>query len=191
MYVSMYQSPPRGGKITLMVRAVVPPLTLVDGVREAMRAVDPTVPIFNVATMEETVADAMSRERFASMVLAVFAGVAVFLAILGVHGLLAYLVAQRGHEVGVRMALGATRRDVVRMVVGQGVAMTLLGIAGGIVAAIAVSGLLQRLLFGVSATSPGAYLGVAVTLGLVAMSATAVPALRAASIDPVGSLRSE
>jgi predicted permease len=191
MYVSMYQAPPRGGKITLMVRAGVPPLTLVDGVRGAMRSVDASVPIFNVATMEETLDQAMGKERFASTVLSLFAGVAVFLAILGVHGVLAYLVAQRGHEVGVRMALGATRRDVVRMVVRQGAVMTVLGIVAGLAVAFAASGLLRGLLFGVSATSPAVYLGVGLGMGAVAMAATALPALRAASIDPVASLRSE
>ena len=191
MYLTMFQSPPRGGKITLMVRSDVPPLTLVDGVREAMHTVDSSVPVFNVHTMEATLADAMARERFASTVLAVFAAVAVFLAILGVHGVLAYLVAQRGHEVGVRMALGATRRDVVRMVVGQGVSMTAFGIVTGLAAAMAVSGVLQSLLFEVSATAPWAYFGVGLTLGIVAMAATALPAHRAASIDPVTSLRGD
>jgi ABC-type antimicrobial peptide transport system permease subunit len=174
-----------------MVRAGVPPLTLVDGVRGAMRSVDASVPIFNVATMEETLDQAMGKERFASTVLSLFAGVAVFLAILGVHGVLAYLVVQRGHEVGVRMALGATRRDVVRMVVRQGAVMTVLGIVAGFAVAFAASGLLRGLLFGVSATSPAVYLGVGLGLGAVAMAATALPALRAASIDPVASLRSE
>ena len=191
MYVSMYQAPPLGGRMTLMLRSEVPPVTLVEGVREVMRSVDPDVPIFNVATMEATLAEAMARERFASTVLAVFAGVAVFLAILGVHGVLAYLVAQRGHEVGVRMALGASRRDVVGMVMRQGVSMTLLGIFAGLAASVAVSGIVQSLLYGVSATAPTAYAGVGLALGLVAMAATALPAHRAASIDPVRSLRSE
>lgn len=191
MYLSMYQSPPRGGKMTLMVRAEMPPQALVDGVRDIMRRVDADVPIFNVATMEATLDQAMARERFASTVLAVFAGVAVFLALLGVHGVLAYLVAQRGHEVGIRMALGATQQDVVRMVVRQGLSMTLLGIAGGLVAAVAISGVVQSLLYGVSATSPVAYGAVGVALGAVALVATALPAYRAASIDPVTSLRSE
>lgn len=147
--------------------------------------------MFNVATMEATVADAMARERFASTVLRLFAGVALFLAMHGVHGVLAYLVAQRRHEVGVRMALGATRRDVVNMVVRQGASMAVLGIVLGLVVAFAVSGLIQGLLYGVSATAPLAYLGVGTTLGVVALSATVLPAWRAASIDPVSSLRDE
>jgi ABC-type antimicrobial peptide transport system permease subunit len=177
--------------MTLMARTEVPPLTLVDAVREAMSRVDAGVPIFNVATMEATLDEAMARERFASTVLGVFSAVAVLLAVLGVHGVLAYLVAQRGHEVGVRMALGATRRDVVTMVVRQGLSMTVIGVAAGLGAAVAVSGVLQSLLFGVSATAPGTYVGVAVAMALVAMAATALPAHRAASIDPVTPLRGD
>jgi predicted lysophospholipase L1 biosynthesis ABC-type transport system permease subunit len=191
MYVSMYQSPPRGGKTTLMLRTEVPPLTLVDAVRDAMRRVDPDVPIFNVSTMEATLANAMARERFASTVLAVFAIVAVLLAVLGVHGVLSYLVAQRGREVGLRMALGATRRDVVRMVLRQGAGMAGIGVVGGLLAALAVSGVLGSLLFGVSATAPTVYLGVGLGLAIVAMAATALPAHRAASIDPATSLRGD
>jgi len=189
MYVSMYQSPPRGGKITLMVRTLVAPLSVVEAVRAAVGRVDEGVPIFNVATMEATVVEAMARERFASTVLAVFSAVAVLLAVLGVHGVLAYLVAQRGHEVGVRMALGADRRRVVRMIVGQGAMMAALGVVSGLGIAVALSGLLQSLLFGVSATAPWIYAAVAVSMGCVAMIATAMPAWKAASIDPVSSLR--
>ena len=133
----------------------------------------------------------LTRQRFASTILAGFAAIAVFLAVLGVHGVLAYLVTQRRHEVGVRMALGATRRDVVRMVIGQGVSMTALGIVTGLAISLAVSGVLQSLLFGVSATALWAYVGVGLTMGIVAMAATALPAHRAASIDPVTSLRGE
>ncbi|NNF13015.1 MAG: ABC transporter permease [Gemmatimonadetes bacterium] len=191
MYISMYQAPPRGGRITLMARTEVPPLSVADGLRAAVHTVDSEVPVFNITTMEETLAEAMGRERFATTVLVVFAGVAVFLAILGVHGVLAYLVAQRGHEVGVRMALGATRSDVVRLVLRQGATMTVVGIVAGCLVFMAAAGLLQTLLYGVSVTSPVMYLGVALTLGVAAMAGSALPAMRAASIDPVKSLRSE
>ncbi len=191
MYISMYQAPPRGGRITLMARTEVPPLSVADGIRAAVQTVDSDVPVFNVTTMEETLAEAMGRERFASMVLVVFAGVAVFLAILGVHGVLAYLVAQRGHEVGVRMALGATRSDVVGLVLRQGATMTVVGIVAGCLTFLGAAGLLQTLLYGVSVTSPGIYVGVALALGAAAMAGSALPAMRAASIDPVKSLRAE
>lgn len=191
MYVSMYQAPPRGGRITLMARTDVPPLSVADGIRSAVHDVDPEVPVFNVASMEGTLAEAMGRERFASTVLVIFAGVAVFLAVLGVHGVLAYLVAQRGHEVGVRMALGATRGDVVGLVLRQGATMTIVGIIAGCLVFLAAAGLLQALLYGVSVTSPGLYVGVALGLGAAAMAGSALPAVRAASIDPVKSLRAE
>lgn len=191
MYISIWQAPPRGGRITLMARTDVPPLSVVDGLREAVHEVDESIPVFGVTTMEATLAQAMGRERFASTVLLVFAGVAVFLAILGVHGVLAYLVAQRRHEVGIRMALGATRRDVVGMILRQGAWMTAAGILGGFALFAGASGLLQSLLFGVSSTSPGPYLMVGLGLGVAAMLGAAVPAVRAASIDPVRSLQSE
>ncbi len=191
MYATLYQLPPRGGKMTLMVRSQLPPLSLADAVRAAVRRVDPEVPVFDVTTMEATLGDAMSRERFASSVLTAFSAVAVFLAILGVHGVLAYLVAQRGHEVGLRMALGATRADVVALVARQGAAMAALGIAVGVVAAALLARLAEGLLYEVSATDAWTYAAVALGLGLVAMAATALPAYRAASIDPVASLKGE
>lgn len=191
MYVSIYQAPPRGGKMTLMARTDVPPLSVAEAIRDAVHDVDSDVPVFNVATMEATLAEAMGRERFASTVFVVFAGVAVLLAIIGVHGVLAYLVAQRGHGVGVRMALGATRRDVVRMVLRQGAAMTVVGILGGFALFLGASGIMQSLLFGVSPTAPGVYLKVGSALAVAAMVGTALPAFRAASIDPVRSLRTE
>jgi len=191
MYLTMYQSPPRGGKITLLVRSSVPPLSLVDAMRDAFRRVDPVIPVFNVATMEDTLADAVARERFASTVLTLFSAVAIFLAMLGVHGVLAYLVAQRGHEVGIRMALGATRQDVVRLVLAQGSSMTTLGIVAGLAGAWASSGALRGLLYGVSPTDAWSYAFVAAGLALVAMAATALPAWRAASIDPASSLKGE
>ncbi len=191
MYVTLYQSPPRPAKMTMMLLTDVPPLDLVEPVRQAVGRVDGSVPVFNVSTMEATLQEAMARERFASTLLSIFAVVAVVLAVLGVHGVLAYLVAQRGHEVGIRMALGATRRDVVRMVVRQGVSMTLLGVGVGIAVALSVSGALQSLLYGVSATAPATYAAVGIALASVALAATALPAHRAASIDPVRSLRAE
>lgn len=191
MYVSMYQSPPRPAKLTLMARTEVAPLSVVEAVREAVQRVDGGVPIFNVSTMEATLDEAIGRERFASTLLSVFAAVALLLAVLGVHGVLAYLVSQRGHEMGIRMALGASRREVVRMVVRQGALMTTMGLVVGVAVAMTLSGVLQTMLYGVSATEPLAYLAVVVVLGLVALSATALPAHRAASIDPVASLRSD
>ncbi len=191
LYVNLLQTPPVATKITLMVRTEVPPLEMADAVRRAIWSIDPDLAVFDVSTMEATLADASARERFASVVLMVFAGVALFLSLLGVHGVLAYLVAQRTHEVGVRMALGATRRTVIRDVVGEGAWMAFLGIAAGVLAALAASGLLRSLLFGVSPTAPWAYAAVAAGLGMVALVAALVPAWRAASVSPATSLRGD
>lgn len=191
MYVSLAQAPQRGGTVTLLVSTEVPPLSVVDGVRRTIASLDREVPVYDVTTMASTVRDASARERFASLVLGAFAGVAVFLAVLGVHGVLAYLVAQRGREVGVRMALGATRGDVVRMIVGQGALMAALGLGLGLGGALALTRLVRGLLFGVSATDPRIYAAVMGGLVLVALTATALPARRAAGIDPAASLRGE
>jgi len=191
MYASLAQAPQRGGTVTLLVATDVPPLSLADDVRRAVGALDREVPIYDITTMAATVREASARERFASLVLGIFAGVAVFLAVLGVHGVLAYLVAQRRHEVGVRMALGATRSDVVRMIVGQGARMAGLGLTLGLGGALALARLLRGLLFGVSATDPRVYFAVLAGLVLMALTATALPARRAAAIDPAVSLRGE
>lgn len=191
MYVSLLQSPQRGGQLSILLRTEVPPLSLAESVRSTMARIDAEAPVYGVATMEETVREAAARERFATVVLGVFAAVALFLAVLGVHGVLSYLVAQRSHEVGVRMALGATRSDVVRRVVEQGAVMAGLGIAFGLAAALVASSLLQGLLFGVDPVSPVLYGGVAVGLGIVALAASALPARKAASVDPVTALRGD
>lgn len=118
-----------------------------------------------------------------------FALVAVFLAVLGVHGVLSYLVAQRSHEVGVRMALGATRKDVLKLIVSQGMTITVLGLAAGTLGALATSKLLEGLLFGVSPTEPVTYVAVVMVLGAAAAIACALPANRAARIHPTAALR--
>lgn len=189
LYVNAFQAPPLATPIVLLVRSVGPPLALAEPVRRIVRELDPQVPVFEVSTMEETVAASVARERFTSAVLAVFAAVAVALALLGVHGVLAYLVAQRRHEVGVRMALGASRGRVLRMILGQGAVMAGLGIAAGLGAAWLLSGVLESLLFGVSPTEPALYGAVAGGVGVVAALAAAVPAVRATRTDPARSLR--
>ena len=188
LYVNLLQTPPAVTQITLLVATEVPPLHLADAVRRTIWSLDPDLAVFNV---EETLADAVARERFASVVLMVFATAAVLLAVIGVHGVLAYLVAVRGREVGVRMALGATRGDVVREIVGEAARMGGIGIAAGVLAALAASRFLHGLLYEVGPTAPAVYLGVAAGLGLAALVATVLPAWRAASISPAQSLRGQ
>ncbi len=190
MYVNLLQAPQVGG-VTLLVRTETEPRPLVPAVREAIWSIDRDLAVFRISTMQDTVAVAVARERFASVVLAVFAGIAVVIASLGVYGLLSYVVAQRGHEVGVRMALGARSGDVVRMVVRQGVALTAGGIVVGLGGALLVSRLLESLLFETSRADPVAYAAVVTVLGLAALVACTLPARRAASIDPIVALKGE
>lgn len=184
MYVSLLQMPPLGGSLTLLLRTDVPPLSLSEAVRSALAEIEPTVPIHSFTTMEATVEQAIGRERFASRVLTVFTAIAVLLAVLGIHGVLAYLVSQMRQEVGIRMALGATTSDVVKMVLSQGAAMTGLGIAAGLLLALVGGRLIQGLLYGVSPTAPWALALSSVGLGLAALVAMALPAVRAASVSP-------
>ena len=191
LYVNMYQAPPVPGSITFMVETASDPIGLSASVRETIWSLDADLAVFNVSTMEQTLRDATARERFTGMVTTVFSAVALFLALLGIHGVLSYAVAQRRHEVGVRMALGATRRDVLGLIVSQGMAMTIAGLVIGLVAAVAVTRLFASLLFGVEPFDVRAYATVALLLGTVALLATALPARRASRIDPMTPLRGE
>ena len=191
LYVNMYQAPPVPGSITFMVETASDPIGLSASVRETIWSLDADLAVFNVSTMEQTLRDATARERFTGMVTTVFSAVALFLALLGIYGVLSYAVAQRRHEVGVRMALGATRRDVLGLIVSQGMAMTIAGLVIGLVAAVAVTRLFASLLFGVEPFDVRAYATVALLLGTVALLATALPARRASRIDPMTPLRGE
>jgi putative ABC transport system permease protein len=174
-----------------LIRTSAEPSQLVAAVRREVLAVDPNLPIFNIRTMEERVGDALSRARFGSLLLAVFAGVALLLAAVGVYGVMAFAVVQRTHEMGVRMALGAERGDVLRLVLGQGVRLTLVGIAAGLLASFALTRVLAGLLFGVSATDPATFGAIALTLGVASLVATYIPARRATRVDPMLALRQE
>jgi predicted permease len=191
LYVNMYQAPPRPGAITLMVETTSNPTGLTASVRETIWSLDADLAVFNVSTMEQTLRDATARERFTGVLSTVFSGVALFLALLGIHGVLSYAVAQRRHEVGIRMALGATRRDVLGLIVSQGMAMTIVGLVIGLAAAVAVTRLFGNLLFGVEPFDVRAYGAVALLLGTVALLATALPARKASRIDPMTPLRGE
>ena len=191
MYANMYQAPPRITSTTLMVETTGDPGVMAASVRETIWSLDRDLAVFNVSTMDETLRDATARERFAGVVLAVFSAIALFLALLGVHGVLSYAVTQRRQEVGIRMALGATRRDVLSLIVSQGMLMTVLGLVIGLLGAAASTRLFASLLFGVEPFDLKAYAAVTVLLGAVALLASALPARRASRIDPMTSLRSE
>jgi putative ABC transport system permease protein len=178
-------------ELTFVVRTAKDPLGLVSAVRNELQQMDPEQPMAAVSTMDQLLAGTLSRSRFTMLVLGVFAAVALILACVGIYGVIAYSVTQRTQEFGIRMALGANRRDVFRLVLGQGTRLTLLGIGLGIIAAAIVTRLMATLLFGISATDPLTFIAVALLLALVAVAACYIPARRATRVDPIVALRYE
>ncbi|HEV8702066.1 MAG TPA: ABC transporter permease [Candidatus Polarisedimenticolia bacterium] len=189
IYVSSMQSPSRYA--TLIVRSGLDPAGLAASVRREVQGVDPDIPLYDVKTMREVLDGSLAARRFNMALLALFAAVAVLLAGVGLYGVLAYMVTQRTHEIGVRMALGARPRDVLRLVVGQGMALALGGVLLGILGALALTRVLSTLLVGVAATDPWTFGIVVPLLSAVALLACYVPARRAARVDPLIALRYE
>jgi putative ABC transport system permease protein len=190
LYASYQQAPQPF--LALVVRAE-PAVTagLTNSVREAVLQIDPNQPLYNVKTMEELLSDSVARRRFNMTLLGVFAAIALALAAVGVFGVMSYSVTRRTHEIGIRVALGAQRRDVLRLVVGQGMALVGAGVALGLACALALSRLIAGLLYGVSASDPVIYAGVALLLSAVALLACYLPARRATKVDPMVALRYE
>jgi putative ABC transport system permease protein len=145
--------------------------------------------LYNVKTMEERVGEAAAQPRFYTVLLAIFAGVALLLAAVGIYGVMSYSVSQRAPEIGIRIALGARSTDVLRLVVGQGMALALLGLAIGVAGALASGRLLRSLLFGVTSTDLMTFVTASIVLGSAALVASYLPARRAARTDPMEALR--
>jgi len=177
--------------MTLVVRATGDAAALTAAVREAVQSVDPAIPVYDVSTMQEQVSKSILGQRLSGSMIGVFALMALVLATVGVYGLIAYSVAERRHEIGIRLALGAQGRDVRRLVVGQGVRLTLAGVVIGLAGAIAIGHGLRGLLFGVTATHLPTLIGVASILLAVAAAASWIPARRAARTDLLSALRGE
>jgi len=178
-------------EMAVLVRTSNDPLASVAPVRAELRQMDSELPMAGIATMDELLAGSISRSRFTMLLLGIFAAIALVLASVGIYGLVAYTVAQRTREFGVRMALGANRRDVLRLVLRHGARLTLFGIGLGIAASLAITRVLATLLYGTSATDPLTFTAVALLLALVALAACYIPAHRATRVDPIVALRCE
>ena len=178
-------------EMTFVVRTEGEPTAQADAVRRAIQSIDPNQPVADIRTMESWIDESVSRARFGALLLAVFAGGALLLAAVGIYGVMAYSVTQRQHEIGIRMALGAQASDVLRMVLGQGMTLTLTGIVVGLAGAFALTRVLATLLYGVSVTDPLTFAAVALLLAAVALIACYVPARRAVKVDPLIALRYE
>jgi hypothetical protein len=180
---------PQVRAFAVMLRTAVPPATLIETVRRAIRGVEPGATVYGIASMEELVARQTARTRFVSWLMGVFAGLALILSAIGVYGVLAQNVARRTQEIGIRMALGASAGEILRLVLRRGLGLVAAGLAIGTAGALAVTRLLQTLLFGVSQADPVTFGGVILTLGAVALVATWIPARRAMRVDPLVALR--
>jgi putative ABC transport system permease protein len=190
-YAPYAQATGGGPNLFIVVRTDGDPASLAPSVRGAIASVDRDLPVFRVATMEQMVSDSLAQRRFSMLLFGIFAALALVLAVVGLYGVMSYAVAQRTHEIGLRMALGAQGSDVLRMVVGQGMGLVAVGLGIGLLGALALTRLMSSLLYGVSAADPLTYAGIAILLGAVALLASYVPARRATKVDPMVALRYE
>jgi putative ABC transport system permease protein len=175
----------------LVVKTDVDPASLAATVRKAVWEVDKDQPVSNIRTMEEILADSIARQRFSMLLLAIFAGVALVLAGVGIYGVMSYSVAQRTHEIGIRMALGAQTGAVLKLAVGYGMKLVVIGIVIGLIAAFALTRVMATLLFGVTATDPATFTLISLLLVAVAALASYIPARRATKVNPIIALRYE
>jgi putative ABC transport system permease protein len=188
-YFPFAQIPNSG--MTVILKAAGDPNQLIAAVRQQVKTIDPDQPIYAIRTMVEIRAESVAPERLNLTLLSIFAGIALILAIVGIYGVMSYTVTQRTHEIGIRMAIGAQPRDVFRMVLRQGMMLTLIGVGVGLIWAFVVTRLMATMLFGVEPTDPATFAAIAALLTMVALVACYVPGRRATKVDPVVSLRYE
>jgi predicted permease len=178
-----------GRTLSLAMRTSVPASTLEAQIRGAIQSVDPGLPVFNVTSMDKVLDASLASRRFSANLVAGFAGGALLLASIGIYGLLAYMVGQRSREIGLRLALGAQRADVLRLVLGKGVVLAGLGILGGVIFSASSASMMASLLYGVRPHDPAVFLMVPLLLLVVAIAASYIPAWRATKVNPIVALR--
>jgi len=189
IYLDLYQT---GGKrLAIFLRGHLDTAAIPDEVREQVQSVDPALPVFGAQALSDTVSASLSERRFSMEIVALFALIALLLTGLGIYGVISYLVSERTHEIGIRLALGAERRSILQMVLGQGLGLVIVGAAVGLVGAVVVSHLMTGLLYGVRPTDPLTFVVVALLLIGVALLACYIPARRALRVDPLVALRYE
>ena len=192
-YFSVFQIPdkfmPMVADVGIAIRTAGTPLAHAGGIRQALNQINGDLVLYRTETMDGIISDSLAERRFSMILLGIFSALALIMACVGIYGVISHLASQRTHEIGIRMALGAERRDVLRMVLGEGAKMTLLGVAIGLVAACGLTRLLAAMLFGVSAHDPLTFAGVAGLLALVGFVACYIPARRAMKVDPMVALR--
>ena len=189
LYVPYLQNP--SSLMNVLVRSKSDPLRLAPSLRRQVLAVDRDQPVSNLSTMEDVFSESLAEPKVITSLLTIFAGLALLLAALGVYSVISYSVAQRTHEIGIRMAVGAQQQHVLRMVVGQGLKLVLVGVGVGLATAFAVTRVLSNLLFGVTATDPPVFIVIPLLLVAVAILASYFPARNALKVDPINALRNE
>jgi putative ABC transport system permease protein len=187
IYLSDFQAPAYNSVIYL--RTAGDPGTLGDAIRPEVEAVDPSVPVYAVRTMEDVIARSMAERRFALQILGFFAGIALLLAAIGIYGVMAYTFSQRRHEIGIRMALGAEPRDILRMALSEGMTLVAVGLGSGLIGALLLTRFLRSMLYAVSPNDPLTFVALPALLAAVALLACFVPARRATQVDPLVALR--
>jgi putative ABC transport system permease protein len=191
LYIPYAQAPFASFLVTFVIRTSSNPTDVAAAVRRAVWDVDRDQPVIQVRTMENVISESLWWERVSGLTLGIFAAISLLLSAVGIYGVFSYTVTQRTHEIGIRTALGASRADILKMVVGEGLLLTLIGVGAGIAAALALTRLLASLLYGVRPRDPLTFVALSLLLTAVAVLASYFPARRATKVDPIEALRYE